>query len=201
MIPTHRKPPVPKQVLITLQVQLEPLVLVPPIWRRVMVSGDITLRRLHHVLQAAMGWESRHLYQFDIGESVYGTQDPDFPDDSTLDDRRYKLKKLVSEGDRIRYTYDFGDSWQHVIAVENIQACPSDDIADLCKLLGGERACPPEDVGGAPGYIDFLEAVSKPESAEGHGMIRWFGGDFNAEAFDRHATNCAIQRTLNNQWR
>lgn len=197
MFPSHRRPPAPKNVFITLLVQLEPLVLMPPIWRRVMVSGDITLRRLHQILQAAMGWESRHLYQFDIGESMYGTQDSHFPDDNMLDDRRYKLKKLVIEGDRIRYTYDYGDSWQHVIAVENIQACPSDDIADLCKLLGGERACPPEDVGGAPGYIEFLNALSKPNSAEGKDMLRWFGGEFQADIFDVHAARCAVQRVLN----
>lgn len=197
MIPTHRKPPAPKQVFITLLIQLEPLVLVPPIWRRVMVSGDISLRRLHHVLQAAMGWESRHLYEFAIDESIYGTQDSDFPDDSTLDDRRYKLKKLVSEGDRIRYTYDFGDSWQHVIAVENIQACPSDDITDLCKLLGGERTCPPEDVGGAPGYIELLQVLSKPDSTQAQDMLRWIGGYFDEGAFDVRAANCALQRLIN----
>lgn len=131
-----------------------------------------------------MGWESSHLYEFAIGESVYGTQDADFPDDNTLDDRRYKLAKLVNEGDRLRYTYDFGDSWQHVIAVESIRQCSSDDIADQCALLSGQRACPPEDVGGAPGYIDSLEARSEPESAEGQDMLRWFGGPFEAELFD-----------------
>ena len=122
-------------------------------------------------------------------------------DENLLDDRRYNLKKLLSEGDRIRYIYDFGDSWQHVITVENIQACPSDGIADLSKLLGGERACPPEGVGGVLGYIDFLEALSKPDSTRVEDKLRWFGACFSVEIFDAHAANAATQRTQNNQWR
>lgn len=172
----------------------------PPIWRRLLVDGDITLRRLHHVIQAAMGWESRHLYEFVVGIKTFGTQDENFPDDNILDDRRHKLRKLVREGDRLRYIYDMGDGWQHVIAVENIQACPSDDIADLCKLIGGERACPPEDVGGAPGYIDFLEAISRPDSEDGQDMLKWVGGSFDPEAFDLRSSNAAIQRLQNNIW-
>ena len=40
---------------------------VPPIWRSVDVYADTTLKDLHDVIQAAMGWESAHLYQFEIG--------------------------------------------------------------------------------------------------------------------------------------
>ncbi|GAF92417.1 unnamed protein product, partial [marine sediment metagenome] len=36
----------------------------PPIWRRVAVTSDITLRQLHEVIQIVMGWTDSHLHQF-----------------------------------------------------------------------------------------------------------------------------------------
>jgi len=48
----------------------------PPIWRGFQVSGDITLRRLHLILQDVMGWTNSHLYRFDIGGIQYSIPDP-----------------------------------------------------------------------------------------------------------------------------
>ena len=36
----------------------------PAIYREVLVDPNITLRALHTVIQAAMGWENAHLYAF-----------------------------------------------------------------------------------------------------------------------------------------
>jgi hypothetical protein len=36
----------------------------PEIYREVLVDSNITLRKLHAVIQAAMGWENSHLYAF-----------------------------------------------------------------------------------------------------------------------------------------
>ena len=45
----------------------------PPIWRRIEVPADLTLKELHAVIQAAMGWENAHLYQFHVGrETIAG---------------------------------------------------------------------------------------------------------------------------------
>lgn len=43
----------------TLHVQLQHIE--PPIWRRIEVEGTESLRKLHHILQAAFGWEDTHL--------------------------------------------------------------------------------------------------------------------------------------------
>ena len=53
----------------------------PPIWRRILVSDQITLAALHHLLQVVMGWEHSHLYQFLAGSARYGEPDPEYDDD------------------------------------------------------------------------------------------------------------------------
>lgn len=52
-------------------------------------------------------------------------QDAEFTDmfEEALDDRKIKLKRVLKNSDRLRYLYDFGDSWQHVIAVEANEPC------------------------------------------------------------------------------
>jgi len=130
-------------LLYTLHIQLEPLQLDPPIWRRIRVSGDCTPRKLHHFIQAAMGWHSSHLHEFSLGMNRYMPLDAEFmDDDEALDDRKFKLRRMLKEGDRLRYLYDFGDSWQHVIAVETVEPC--DFTGTWCEVLDGARACPPE---------------------------------------------------------
>ena len=142
--------------LYTLHIQLEPLHFNPPIWRRIQVTGDCTLRKLHHFIQAAFGWSSVHLHEFSDGLNRYMPLDADFADifEDALDDRKVKLKRVLKNTDRLRYLYDFGDSWQHVIAVEASEPC--DFSGTWCEVLDGARACPPEDVGGVPGYQHYL---------------------------------------------
>jgi hypothetical protein len=186
-------------VLITLHIQLEPLQLDPPIWRRIRVSGDCTLRKLHHFIQAAMGWSSSHLHEFSLGEQRFMPPDLDFPEPDVLDDRKHKLRRLLQAGDRLRYLYDFGDNWQHVIAVEAVE--PAEVEGTWCEVLDGARACPPEDVGGVPGYLGFLESISKrPLDEDGREALEWAGGSFDAALFDRRAANPAVQRICNNLW-
>lgn len=185
-------------VWITLMVQLEPLQINPPIWRRIVVNGDSTLRKLHHFVQASMGWSSQHLHEFVVENRSYLPPDPEFPGSPGRDDRKMKLYKL-KEGDRLRYLYDYGDNWQHVIAVEKIERAPQ--AGTFCEVLGGERACPPENVGGVPGYLAMLELISQqPDSPEGREMLEWLGGGFDPDVFDRHAANAAVQRICNNLW-
>lgn len=189
-----------QSVLYTLHIQLEPLHFNPPIWRRIRVTGDCTLRKLHHFIQAAFGWHSSHLHEFSNGLSRYMPLDTELMDihEDALDDRKIKLRRVLKDSDRLRYLYDFGDSWQHVIAVEAIEPC--DFSGTWCEVLGGARACPPEDVGGVPGYLDFLESIQQPDSEADRRSLEWVGGSFDPELFDRRAANAAMQRICNNFW-
>ena len=101
----------------------------PPIWRRLQISGRITLSEFHEVIQAAMGWQSSHLYAFEVDGRHYG--DPANIDD-VQDDGRLTLAGMVKSGvTRFTYTYDFGDDWEHDILIERKQPA-----RDGCPLPG-----------------------------------------------------------------
>jgi hypothetical protein len=158
----------------------------PPIWRRIQV-GDCTLDRLHEHIQTSMGWTNSHLNHFRIGETLYG--DPllmheNFEDMGYEDSTRTLLSEIVpSDGQRFQfeYEYDFGDSWEHVVLFEG--RLPADPSAKFPLCLEGERACPPEDVGGVWGYADFVEAIANPEHEQHGELLEWIGGKFDPEAF------------------
>ena len=43
----------------------------PPIWRRIQVRGEMSLFKLHKILQVVMGWQDYHLHQFSIEDECY----------------------------------------------------------------------------------------------------------------------------------
>lgn len=161
----------------------------PPVWRQLEVSGDITLSKLHSVIQLAMGWLDYHLHEFRMGDVTYGEPDPEFDDDREVkDDRRARLSRSVSGvGEEFIYLYDFGDGWTHRVVVEDIR--PREPRIRYPRVLAGARACSPEDVGGPDGYVDFLEAIIDPKHPEHDAMLEWVGGEFDSEAFDVDAKN------------
>jgi hypothetical protein len=160
----------------------------PPVWRRVQVPGEVSLARLHAVLQLAMGWHNSHLHQFSIGDTRYGEPDPAVAELEFSNERTAKLNQVAPlVGNRFTYEYDFGDSWEHEIVVETIM--PSEPGARYPVCTGGERACPPEDCGGIWGYSELLEAVRDPEHPEHEEMLDWLEGNFDPEAFDLNEVN------------
>lgn len=159
----------------------------PPIWRRIQVPADITLSRLHNILQVVMGWTDSHLHQFIVGEIYYGLPHPDW-DFEVKDERRAKLYKIApQEKAKFTYEYDFGDDWLHTILVEKILTPEEGRQYPVC--IKGKRACPPEDCGGVWGYESFLEAIRDPNHPEHDEMLEWIGGSFDSEAFDLVAIN------------
>jgi len=166
----------------------------PPIWRRIQVAGDTTLRELHDVLQVVMEWEDAHLHQFIIEGEYYGSPSPfdGFFDLEMSDERRFKLAQVVSgEKSKFAYEYDFGDSWLHEIVVEKILSPQEGKHYPVC--LTGKRACPPEDCGGVRGYYELLEAVRNPQHPAHDEMLEWLGEDFDPDAFDLDKVNQRLQ--------
>ncbi len=164
----------------------------PPIWRRVLISSETTLSRLHEIIQAAMGWYDGHLHAFRINGEEYSTPPP-YDSDHLAElgmksTHGKRLSALVSgEGAKFHYDYDFGDDWEHVILIEKV--LPADAEQSLPVCIKGKRACPPEDIGGLWGYYHFLEAIKDPDHEEHEMYTEWIGGDFDPEVFDLDAVN------------
>lgn len=169
----------------------------PPVWRRVELP-DVPLDELHMILQNAFGWEDAHRYAFRVNDVEYG--DPwvangDGP--TTRDATDTWLSDVVTgEGDRLDYIYDFGDHWQHQITVERVWETDDPFVPPVC--LAGESACPPEDVGGPPGYAAYLEALADPDHERHREMLDW-NGPFDPKTFDCDAVNANLRRGFD-QW-
>lgn len=168
----------------------------PPIWRRFQTNNG-TLEELHRHLQAVMGWENYHLYDFEINGRRYIEPDPDgdFADMEvdTLDPRDYALSDLLpAEGKRATmvYRYDFGDGWRHQLVFEGCPKAAHGQRYPYC--LEGQRACPPEDIGGVYGYLDYLQAIRDPDHPRHAEYLQW-RGPFDSEAFDVEAVNRQLQ--------
>ncbi len=165
----------------------------PPIWRRILVPSNITLRKLHDILQIVMGWTDSHLHQFTIEGKGYGdAQNDEWDDLRLLPEQRYRLSQVAPRsGARFQYEYDFGDSWEHSLRVEKI--LPPEPGTRYPQCLAGKRACPPEDVGGVWGYQEFLEALADPDDPQHDEYLEWIGGAFDAEAFDPGDVNTRLR--------
>tara|TARA_B100000965_G_scaffold215949_2_gene180595 strand:+ start:3327 stop:3905 length:579 start_codon:yes stop_codon:yes gene_type:complete len=170
----------------------------PEIWRRVAVPAAYTLTELHAVIQGAMGWQDSHLHMFEFGDQRYEIPEDDElgSEPGVLDERAYKLGKLVSKGDTFHYVYDFGDDWRHTVLVEDLRTGEGGPSA-IC--LDGARACPPEDCGGPFGYPEFLNVLADPKHPDHDDTVEWARG-FQPEAFSLSQANsliaavCAIYR-------
>ena len=168
------------------------------IWRRIQVKNS-TLDKLHERIQTAMGWTNSHLHQFDINGKRYGDPellDDGFEDFECNDSTVTKISEVVPEGDkrfRFLYEYDFGDSWEHEVVFEGRLQTESGQRYPQC--VEGERACPPEDVGGVWGYVEFLAALADPKHEQHKDFMEWSGA-FDADEFDAAEATKAMGRGL-----
>ena len=144
----------------------------PEIWRRFSIPATATFKQLHDAVQHSMGWEDRHWHEFRHGKGkrLLDVIGPDHEEvekgDNFQEESTVTLKDFVGRRHfpiRLLYRYDFKDEWIHEIAIEG----------DLPILLEGERACPPEDCGGAFGYMAAL-----------NGDLMWLDDGYDPARFD-----------------
>jgi len=159
----------------------------PLVWRRIQVPEAYSFWDLHVALQDAMGWLDYHLHEFEIVDSrTKRVVRVGIPDDESPDERpclagwKVPIARYLTYGcGPVRYRYDFGDDWEHVLEFEETLDADS-DVYPRC--VGGSGACPPEDVGGTHGYSEFLVAIRDPSHPDYEDMLRWVGGRFDPDA-------------------
>jgi hypothetical protein len=181
------------------QLKVTLLDITPAIWRRIQVK-DGTLDKLHERIQTAMGWTNSHLHHFRVGEQLYG--DPlltgnNFIEMGYADSTAVRLGDIVPKaGTRFafEYEYDFGDGWRHEVVFEGCVRAEPGRKYPVC--VEGGRNCPPEDVGGTPGYAEFLDAIAEPDHERHHEFRTWVGGAFDPEAFAPETVTRRMQRGL-----
>ena len=165
----------------------------PLIWRQVEIPTSITLRALHDIIQAAMGWFDQHLWELRLGKQTYGLpMDEDWGPGRRLDAAKIRLNQVLKPGKTmIDYTYDFGDSWEHRLTVTDIR--PGHCDTAYPRYTAGERAAPPEDCGGLPGFYAALEALADPDHPEHADVAEWYE-DYEPDVFDELPLKVAIGR-------
>jgi hypothetical protein len=165
-----------------LRIELEDIE--PHIWRCIDVPVSMNLRALHALIQAVMPWQDCHLHEFAVGDRLYGEPGPEDTawGRKVHQARSLRIGMLIDRGiSAFRYTYDFGDDWRHRIIIERVS--DADPQTDYPILVGGERRAPPEDVGGPPGFLDFVEAISNRGHPRHRDIVRWYGGPFHPTDF------------------
>lgn len=169
----------------------------PPIWRELSVPDSYSLLQLHRCIQLAFDWLDYHLFFFEVRARHFAQPGPDALGE---DAARTQLSELsLKRGTAFLYVYDMGDSWEHDVVVRSNEPEPDVEPDPLAYLVAGERAAPPEDAGGPPGYERLLQALAPPELNDHDDLVAWIGADFDPERFDLRTANHAL--VLASAWR
>lgn len=165
----------------------------PEVWRIVEAPADTNLKTLHDIVQAAMGWQDCHLWEFEAGGARYGPLDPGWADGDLLAADDVTLADLLARGiARLAYTYDMGDDWRHLLRVERVG--PAERGVAYPRYIEGARRAPPEDVGGWPGFERFCDAMADRAHPEHEELMEWHGGPFDPDSIDVDAIDARLAR-------
>lgn len=168
------EPPDPASLVLTIELDG----VAPRVWRRVAIPSNTPLDRVHLMIQQAMGWRDSHLYAFETDEHTI--VDPRTDSDGIAADGERLVSIAADAGARFTYVYDFGDEWTHTVTVDEIRP---GGPGNVFAVLDGEGACPPEDTGGAAGYLHLLAAYADPASPDHDDAVDILGTDFDPHRF------------------
>ncbi len=155
----------------------------PLIWRQIEVPTSITLKVLHEVVQAAMGWFDMHLWEFRIGQQRFGLpMDEDWGTEPRMEAAKVRLREILTPPQTtITYIYDFGDDWEHRLVLTNTRQGER-GTAYPC-YVAGEGNAPPEVCGGIPGFYQMLAAAANPTHPDLAEVTEWLD-DYDPKAID-----------------
>ncbi len=173
-------------------------------WRELVVPARFTFAELHEAIQAAFLWWNYHLYDFELtsrGEKLR-ISDPDqggvdamfgmmfggsIPK-TQVDAHDIRLDDVFPRTRIARYSYDYGDGWEHRVKLVETIACYE---GEMPACTDGAGDAPPEDVGGPGGFGDFLRIAGDADDPERGHMVAWGESQFY-EPFSLEAANRRI---------
>lgn len=171
-----------------------------PCWRQVVVPADRTFAEFHDIIQSCFLWWNYHLYDFKLrsrGKQLEIT-DPeqngidamfslikDSGNVERTDAHALSLDKVFPRSRTARYSYDYGDGWEHRIKLVRTISCYEGEMP-VCTDGAGDA--PPEDVGGAWGFEDFLRVIADESNPEHEDLSKW-GKSQGFEHFSLDAVN------------
>jgi Plasmid pRiA4b ORF-3-like protein len=168
--PELRRPPRSDVAIYRIRVDLDQAE--PPIWRRLDVRSDLPLDVVHRVLQAAFGWSDSHLHRFSLGGDPfdrtsqvflcpYDIEQGEEDDAGGIPTSGVRLDETLQEPDDVlHYVYDYGDSWDLTLRLE--QVLPASPDSPPANAVGGRRAAPPENSGGGTDLASLALVVDDP---------------------------------------
>lgn len=129
----------------------------PPVWRRIQVDGETTFLTLHQLIQEAFDWDDAHLHEFTIKTKAseqmtfvrrdiirIGSSDNSSVFNPILDESEEQIMDYFkNEKDKVFYTYDFGDDWEHKIELEYILSPEANVVYPRC--IKARKLAPKED--------------------------------------------------------
>jgi len=170
--------------------------------RRLLVPMGITFKELHEIIQIAFDWQDSHLHDFNLFDengkcilNIISEFEEDFEprqDCPMVLDKDIRINGYIRDVKKIRYTYDYGDDWNHEITVQGTVSDYGKNYP-LCIMAEGNR--PPEDVGGIPGFEAYLEIMNNPDHPEYKDMKRWSASQWYKD-FDIDVANRRLRYIL-----
>ena len=159
----------------------------PLVTRTFMVSSEISLYLMHHIIQGVMGWKNYHLYEFLIdGLKIADHRLVDNELGPITDCKLMMVEDIFTHiGKTAQYEYDFGDGWKHHLELIEISNEPLNEVLPI--IISGENACPPEDCMGVHGYAELKEILKAPKHEEFESSWVWVGLKFNPLKFNKKA--------------
>ena len=155
----------------------------PAVWREISVPDFFTLQQLHRVLQCAFAWMDYHLHEFQVRRERFVPRESEL---DGVDTAQTTLASLgLKRGSKFVYSYDYGDGWEHDLEVVAMSQEAIDPRAiPMPRILDGQRAAPPEDSGGPPGYARLCDALMDPTHPEHAQAHDWVPRGFDPDRFD-----------------
>ncbi|WP_181348001.1 plasmid pRiA4b ORF-3 family protein [Thalassobacillus sp. CUG 92003] len=151
----------------------------PLIWRRVIMPADVTFNRLEEqivVTNDDEAYEQNKFYKKQYKKSQPSDKEDPFGFITRELSTTYrkpegiKIDTFIENDHELFYEYDFGDDWRFHIILEKVV---EDHYYGYPILVDGAETAPPEDVGGIPGFYDFLEMYNNPSHPEHEDMRAW----------------------------